>query len=167
MNSNVTETNEYKYNHGDFVKCVLVSEENHEKLTLGMTYRVLCGNVFDGNIVYTLDDGIGRIYHSMDRFEKVGGHLDSGRQIIHVSQEPVGEVSKFDVVEKPSHYNQYRVEVIDIIEDATKDLDGIVAVCLGNALKYLLRFKFKNGIQDLKKARWYLDKMIKTLEDGK
>ena len=67
------------------------------------------------------------------------------------------------MINHPSHYNQYRIEVIDIIEDATKDINGIEAVCIANVLKYVLRYKYKNGIEDLKKARFYLDKVIDNL----
>lgn len=72
----------------------------------------------------------------------------------------VGNVT--DNINNPSHYNQYRVEVIDIIEDATKNLKGIEAVCVSNILKYILRYQFKNGIEDIKKCRWYIDKLIKA-----
>lgn len=77
----------------------------------------------------------------------------------------VEPVQKFDVVEKPKHYNSYNgFEVIDIVTEATKNLKGIEAVCIGNLLKYVLRYQFKNGVQDLKKAKWYLERVIKELE---
>ena len=61
-------------------------------------------------------------------------------------------------VNHPSHYNSGKLEAIDIIEDAGM----IEGFCLGNALKYLLRAKHKgNYTEDLKKARWYIDYMIK------
>jgi hypothetical protein len=40
------------------------------------------------------------------------------------------------------------------------------AVCTGNALKYLWRWKKKNGVEDLKKAQWYLNKLISVVGDG-
>jgi hypothetical protein len=68
-----------------------------------------------------------------------------------------------DMVNHPKHYTTGRTEVIDIIEDATKDLKGIQAVCLANVLKYSLRFPYKaNGLEDLKKAQWYLNKLIEV-----
>jgi len=73
---------------------------------------------------------------------------------------------QYDDVDKPRHYNQYRTEVLDIIEDATKGLQGIEAVCIGNVLKYTMRYKFKNGVQDLEKAEYYLKKVIKLLNDS-
>lgn len=64
-----------------------------------------------------------------------------------------------DNVNSPSHY-QGKVECIDCIESATDGLNGIEAFCTGNAIKYLYRWKKKNGIEDLKKAKWYIDKII-------
>jgi hypothetical protein len=74
------------------------------------------------------------------------------------------EEKENDLVNHPSHYTQGKFEVIDIIEDATNSLQGIEAVCVANILKYVLRYKFKNGVQDLKKAQWYLTRLIKKLE---
>jgi hypothetical protein len=51
----------------------------------------------------------------------------------------------------PSHYKQGNIEVIDYI------LDQKFNYLEGNVIKYLSRYKFKNGIEDLNKARWYLD----------
>lgn len=65
-----------------------------------------------------------------------------------------------NAVSHPDHYCQGKVECIDAIESATVNLTGIEAVCTGNAIKYLWRLKIKNGIEDLKKARFYLDKLI-------
>ena len=69
------------------------------------------------------------------------------------------ENEEHDNVNSPSHY-QGKVECIDCIESATTGLNGIEAFCTGNAIKYLYRWKKKNGIEDLKKAKWYIDKII-------
>lgn len=68
-----------------------------------------------------------------------------------------------DIVNKPAHY-QGRVECIDAIEAATVDLGGIQAVCVANVVKYVWRWKRKNGLEDLRKARWYLDRLIASVE---
>ena len=60
----------------------------------------------------------------------------------------------------PSHYQREGMQCIDVIEAATANLRGIDAACTANALKYLWRWKDKNGVEDLKKARWYLDHLI-------
>lgn len=71
-----------------------------------------------------------------------------------------------DTVNHPSHYTAGKVESIDAIEAATTELTGIAAVCTGNVIKYVWRWKRKNGVEDLRKARWYLDKLIKEVERG-
>lgn len=62
-------------------------------------------------------------------------------------------------VNHPSHYNQGGIECIDAIREATKGLDGFEGFCVGNALKYCWRFKYKNGVEDLKKAIWYVEEL--------
>ena len=69
------------------------------------------------------------------------------------------------MVSHPPHYqSETGMEVIDVIEAFTFDLKGIEATDTGNILKYMCRWKHKNGLQDLKKARWYLDHLIKHVE---
>ena len=70
-----------------------------------------------------------------------------------------------DNVNHPDHYqNIAGVEAIDILNDVVKDLPGKQAAMLWNTLKYLLRFQKKNGVEDLKKARNYLDYLINDIE---
>lgn len=69
-----------------------------------------------------------------------------------------------DMVNSPSHYTQGSIECIEAIEQVVKDLDGMEAMCTGNAIKYLWRWKHKNGVEDLKKAVWYLQRMIDNLD---
>ena len=70
-----------------------------------------------------------------------------------------------DMVNHPSHYTQGGIECIEAIKAATVGLEGIEAVCMGNAIKYIWRWKQKNGIEDLKKAIWYINKLIEEKED--
>lgn len=70
---------------------------------------------------------------------------------------------KKEKIDHPPHYNEHPsgVECITIAEH--------MGFCLGNALKYIWRagLKSKDPIEDLKKARWYIDQEIKRLEGGK
>jgi hypothetical protein len=72
-----------------------------------------------------------------------------------------------DNVNHPSHYTQGAIECIDAIKEATKGLFGIEAVCTGNIIKYVWRWKFKNGVEDLHKADWYLQRLIKEATSNK
>lgn len=69
-----------------------------------------------------------------------------------------------DNVNHPSHYCQGKVECIDALEAATTSLHGIEAVCTANAIKYLWRHKYKNGVQDLRKSIWYIERLIQQYE---
>lgn len=62
-------------------------------------------------------------------------------------------------VDHPPHYTTGKIETIDYIEDKLTE-EMLEGYFVGNILKYLSRYKHKNGIEDLKKARWYLDRMI-------
>lgn len=72
------------------------------------------------------------------------------------------EAFRQDEVNNPPHYTAGGIEAIDGIAAATVGLEGIEAVCTGNALKYLWRWKKKNGVQDLQKAKWYIEKLIEV-----
>ena len=69
-----------------------------------------------------------------------------------------------DPVGNPGHYHRGAHEVIDVLE--AWDLgNGAVAFCLGNAVKYIARHALKGQpVEDLKKARWYLDRAIACME---
>lgn len=69
-----------------------------------------------------------------------------------------------DNVNHPSHYTQGGVECIDAITAATVNKTGIEAVCTANVIKYLWRYEAKNGLEDVKKAQWYLNRLIAEME---
>jgi hypothetical protein len=64
-----------------------------------------------------------------------------------------------DVVNHPVHYNRGKIEVLDFIRD--QDAPYLA----GQVLKYICRYRFKNGLEDLKKAEFYLKRLIKETED--
>jgi len=59
-----------------------------------------------------------------------------------------------DPVNSPKHYTQGNMEVITAIEGLDLDYHQ------GNILKYVSRYKYKNGIEDLRKAKWYIDRLL-------
>lgn len=71
-----------------------------------------------------------------------------------------------DNVNHPAHYTQGGIECIEAIKAATINKKGIEAVCVGNIIKYLWRYEGKNGLEDVKKARFYLNYLIDELEKG-
>jgi len=68
-----------------------------------------------------------------------------------------------DMVNSPPHYNQAGIECIDAIQAATDE--GYEYYLQGNIIKYLWRYRYKNGVEDLKKAQWYLQKLIEETEN--
>lgn len=70
----------------------------------------------------------------------------------------------FDVVNHPSHYTKGRIECIDAIDSATVGKTGIEAVAVANIIKYLWRYEEKGGLESVRKAQWYLNKLISELE---
>jgi hypothetical protein len=73
------------------------------------------------------------------------------------SVDQLERINKADPI-NPSHYKQGGIECIEAIKAATGD--GFVGYVWGNVLKYLWRWPKKGGVDDLKKARWYLDRLI-------
>lgn len=81
-----------------------------------------------------------------------------------------GDSDDYDVVEKPKHYMLFEdegIEVRDVIKKLTEKIEDseflMTAMCYADyvqMMQYLMRFMDKNGVEDLKKARWYLDKLI-------
>lgn len=71
-----------------------------------------------------------------------------------------------DPVNHPAHYTQGGVECIDAINAAVSHLDGYEAWLTGSVIKYLWRWKLKNGIEDLKKAQFYLNRLIQHESDS-
>lgn len=59
-----------------------------------------------------------------------------------------------DPVNSPAHYTQGNMEVITAIEGLGLDYHQ------GNILKYIARYKYKNGLEDLRKAKWYIDRLL-------
>lgn len=70
-----------------------------------------------------------------------------------------------DMINHPPHYTQGKYETLDIILDVTKHLPGNQAVLVGKVIKYMSRYHFKNGREDVEKARFYINKLLNLLED--
>lgn len=102
-------------------------------------------------------------------------HLENGKieaservqkrimKILENETQEIVETSEADNVKSPKHYmlESLGIEVKDIIFEVTKDMKGKEAVCVGNILKYVMRARKKNGIEDYKKAYEYLGYLLK------
>jgi len=75
----------------------------------------------------------------------------------------MNEEAKKDMVNSPEHYNKAGIETIDALEAML--INGFDYYLQGNIVKYLWRYRYKNGVEDLKKAQWYLNKLIEVYDD--
>lgn len=73
------------------------------------------------------------------------------------------EEKEFNEV-NPNYYNMHGMEVFDVMEAFVGNLKGLDSFYWCNVVKYILRWQNKNGVQDLKKAQEYLQKLIDTYE---
>lgn len=68
-----------------------------------------------------------------------------------------------DLVNQPPHYNQGGIECVEAIK-ASMSAEEFQGYLKGNAIKYLWRYRHKNGVQDLQKANWYNNRLIQELQ---
>lgn len=90
--------------------------------------------------------------------------IDDGGE--HFQYHYVDIIEEEDVVNHPSHYGDGSIECIDYMED-NMDPAMFMGYLEGNVKKYTHRYRYKNGVEDLKKAGWYLDYLIAVMERDK
>lgn len=142
----------------------MLDKSKHKGLKEGDKVKVV-GNFLEGcwdighvGFVYALDG-----YHC--RVSEADGKQTSCnwyrcKDLELVEQEP----SQGDNVNHPSHYGQGKIEAIEYIEDfLTKE--EYIGYLRGNIGKYMHRWRYKNGIEDLEKAQWYQTKLIGVMRD--
>ena len=78
--------------------------------------------------------------------------------MIEITEKDLQDVP-LDNVNHPSHYETGKIECIDVMLE-TQGEESVKAFCICIALKYLYRHKRKNGVEDVRKAKWYLDKYL-------
>ena len=75
------------------------------------------------------------------------------------------KIKEVDSVNHPTHYTKGGIECIEAIKSAVIEKRGFESVCVANVIKYLWRYEAKGGLEDVKKAGWYLDRLINFLEE--
>jgi hypothetical protein len=134
---------ETKFNVGDRVRVVVVES-------------AMCGMV--GSVI-RYDNDLGLPY----LVETDCGNCSGRFRADELDPAPaVNECLTVDNVNHPAHYNQGGIECIEAIKAALGD--GFAAYLRGNVIKYLWRCEHKGGVEDLKKAEFYLDRAIKEME---
>lgn len=152
-----------KAQKGDLIRVVAI-EDSMGGYEIGDILEVIGEDEGDG-IVTCKGGAFGiLLYHSEYVIHrKAGEEAPTATFVTEGTDVLVTEPSQ-DVVNSPNHYTQGRVEVIDVIEDAVAGGDAFEAVCQANVLKYMLRYRHKNGVEDIKKAVWYANKLIEHLD---
>ncbi len=126
-------------------------QEKRASLTLRCINRATCDGCRLAN-----DDNFHCDFSSMTDDE-----ISRAYDVIYSSQ---SEIKTSDPVNSPSHYSDGKIEPIEFIEDKN------LGFCLGNAVKYIARAGKKDPtkeVEDLKKARWYIDRRIYEIESAK
>lgn len=132
----------------------------------------------DGKVIYKITEPLKIMFSTLRNetwYYAIKG-LESGMCYEFVSEDLlVPELEKSvddkitltnEKVNHPNHYNQGGIECLDVIKAYYGD-DGYEGFCAGNVLKYVMRYKHKeNALEDLKKARFYLDEVIKLNENN-
>ena len=140
-----------KYKIGDKVKV-------REDLVVHKSYGI-------DTFVEDMEKFKGKVVTISDIFSETDGeyHIEEDKEDYYWTDEMFETVAENDPVNHPSHYTDGKIEVCDFIMD--KNLN----FCLGNAIKYISRCQIKYGgtkrIEDLKKAKWYIERQIKEWEN--
>lgn len=136
---------------------ILGSEKDFEGAPDWALYRDECYNAHFWSEGYSVGDRFKDV-NSDDVWKYDGSEYQS---VIIAQREPVTN----DNINHPLRYTKGDIECIDAIKAATVGKTGIEAACVANVVKYLWRYEEKNGLEDVKKARWYLERLINELEN--
>mgnify|MGYP002516657379 CR=1 FL=1 len=133
--------------------------DGQEKCSVCLLNKFSCSNGDSWDFDEWSDDKLAIAY---DHVRKNGEtRLDSS----HLKEQSDKPDEAYDVVSRPKHYNQGGIECIECIKAAVTNKVGIEAVCVANVIKYLFRYEEKNGVEDVHKAKWYIDRLLKEMEE--
>lgn len=105
-------------------------------------------------------------YEIVNDFGKIRSYTNALFEVVTEDEMTKPNINDIlDNVEHPSHYCRGGIECIDAIE-ASLGKDEFTGFLRGNIIKYVWRYKDKNGLEDLKKAQWYLNKLIEVVKNG-
>lgn len=141
-------------------------EESETYTLTGNETHYQGGTLRDYYAITTRDFPVETVFNGVDSEGDLMFVAEDGWTIYVRDDSTTDTETAYDVVQKPEHYNTNLpegVEVIDIIAAQTAPLSGMQAVAQANVIKYVLRWQKKNGVQDLEKARFYLDRLIGEL----
>lgn len=98
-------------------------------------------------------------YKRVKKLSEIHEEMEGVRKLLNEYDQPQ------DNVNRPAHYTTGGIECIDIIKVITGNYNNaFCGLLVGNIIKYIYRAPNKNGLEDLKKAEWYLHKLISEWE---
>ena len=133
-------------------------------------HNMYCSANGEDNMFLTLADYIRAIDRRFEEYNK----CSTKRKEVDCQGDDKHKLEEYDNVNKPKHYMlfpEHNIEVRDLMKLLAGQLDyeGYSAMLISDyiqAMQYLLRWHNKNGIEDVRKAKWYLDKIIEELDNG-
>ena len=138
------------------------------RCTFALYYGLTKGKIYDvikkDWTSYEIENDFGKICSDTSAlFEPVTEKLEYYSNTDKMTKKIWNDI--LDNVEHPSHYCRGGIECIDAIE-ASLGKDEFTGFLRGNIIKYVWRYRDKNGLEDLKKAQWYLNKLIEVVKNG-
>ena len=138
------------------------------KCIYGMYYGLTRNKIYDvvkkDLASYEIVNDFGKIHsYPNSLFEVVPKELKDCLNTDEMTKPNINDI--LDNVEHPSHYCRGGKECIDAIE-ASLGKDEFTGFLRGNIIKYVWRYKDKNGLEDIKKPQWYLNKLIEVVKNG-
>lgn len=133
-------------------------------------HNMYCSANGEDNMFLTLVDYIKAVDNRFEEYSK----CSTKRKEVDCQGDDKYKLEEYDNVNKPKHYMlfpEHNIEVRDLMKLLADQLDyeGYSAMLISDyiqAMQYLLRWHNKNGIEDVRKAKWYLDKIIEELDNG-
>ena len=133
-----------------------------------MKVKCVC-SIYDGltkNKTYDVIKKDWTSYEIENDFGKICSYTNALFEVVPTDKMTKPNINDIlDNVEHPSHYCRGGIECIDAIE-ASLGKNEFTGFLRGNIIKYIWRYKDKNGLEDLKKAQWYLNKLIEVVKNG-
>lgn len=174
--ASASEKNSFKWDCGSQWSNAELLDENFADGDIDLSHKVLWQRPTQPEALPFIDDNPQSLCEQYAEIEqvrqaiKVKSGSDSDHAADAMSYGFIGAGAAIggakDNVNHPSHYTQGKVECIDALESATIGKSGIEAVCVANVIKYLWRYEEKNGLEDVKKAKFYLNRLLTTLENN-
>lgn len=136
------------YDNGPILNDYLIDDDNFVPCIIDLLKEII--EEIDFRMPTTARDWKKKMGEIDERIEKAANAID--------------DLEEDDIVNHPGHYETGKFECIEVMQEAL-GTDAVKNFCVCNAFKYLYRHKRKNGLEDIKKAKWYIDKLLELSKE--